>query len=101
MLGFRKWRPNPPLDRWIRGSVIEVLMSSGSKMSLKSASHRNMTMTVFGWLCAATSVALGAMYMWAAGAPQRYILVNAAALAVGLTAASFIRRVPVRDGRLA
>jgi cell division protein FtsW (lipid II flippase) len=58
-----------------------------------------MTMTVFGSLCGATSVALGAIYMWAAGAPQRYILVNAAALAVGVIAASFIRRVPVRDRR--
>src|SRR5436190_15717701 len=66
---------------------------------MKSASHPNMTMTVFGSLCAATSVALGAIYMSAAGAPQRYILVNAAALAVGVIAASFIRRVPVRDRR--
>jgi cell division protein FtsW (lipid II flippase) len=37
--------------------------------------------------------------MWAAGAPQRYILVNAAALAVGVIAAPFIRRVPVPDRR--
>ena len=58
-----------------------------------------MTLTIFGWLCAATSVALGAIYMLAAGAPQRYTLVNAAALAVGVIAASFIRRVPVRYRR--
>ena len=54
-------------------------------------------MTAFPWPCAATSVALGAICMFAAGAPQRYILVNAAALAVGVTAASLIRRVPMRD----
>ena len=58
-----------------------------------------MTLAVFGWLCAATSVALGAVYMLAAGAPLRYTLVNAAALAVGVIVASFIRRVPVRYRR--
>jgi cell division protein FtsW (lipid II flippase) len=56
-----------------------------------------MTVTVFGWLCAGASVALGAVYMFVAGAPQRYTLVNAAALAVGLIAASLVRRVPVCD----
>ena len=55
------------------------------------------TVTVFAWLPAATSVALGAIYMLVAGAPQRYILVNAAALAVGVIAASLLRRAPLRD----
>ena len=41
------------------------------------------------------------MYMFAAGAPQRYILINAGALAVGVTAASLIRRFKVRDSNLA
>lgn len=54
-------------------------------------------MTVFARVCAAASVALGAIYMFAAGAPQRYILINAGALAAGVIAASLIRRIPVRD----
>jgi len=57
--------------------------------------------TVFAWLCAATSVALGAIYLFAAGAPHRYILVNAAALAIGVIVAASIRRVPVNDRRFA
>jgi cell division protein FtsW (lipid II flippase) len=57
--------------------------------------------TVFAWLCAAASVALGAIYMFAAGAPRRYILVNTAALAVGVIAASIMRHVPVGDRRFA
>jgi hypothetical protein len=59
------------------------------------------TVTVFAWLCAATSVALGAIYLFAAGAPHRYILVNAAALAIGVIVAASIRRVPVNDRRFA
>lgn len=55
--------------------------------------------TAFAWLCAATSVALGAIYMFVAGAPDRYILVNAAALVLGVLAASFIRHLPVHDRR--
>jgi cell division protein FtsW (lipid II flippase) len=66
-----------------------------------SSTASRITATVFAWLCAATSVALGAIYMFAAGAPPRYILVNTAALAVGVIAASFIRHVPLRDRRLA
>ena len=58
-------------------------------------------MTVFAGLCAATSVALGAIYMVAAGASQRYIVVNAAALAVGVLGASLIRRASMRDRRFA
>jgi cell division protein FtsW (lipid II flippase) len=46
-------------------------------------------------------VVLGAIYLFAAGAPQRYMLVNAAALAVGLIAASLIRRLRPRDRRVA
>jgi len=56
-----------------------------------------MTVTTFGWLSAGTSVALGAVYMLAAGAPQHYTVVNAAAVAVGVIAASLVRRVAVRD----
>jgi cell division protein FtsW (lipid II flippase) len=37
------------------------------------------------------SVALGAAYMYAAGAPSYYLLVNFSALAAGLLAASFVR----------
>lgn len=54
------------------------------------------TMTAFALLCATMSVALGAIYMVAAGASQRYILVNAAALAAGAIAASVISRMRVR-----
>jgi cell division protein FtsW (lipid II flippase) len=56
---------------------------------------------VFAWLCAATSVTLGATYLLAAGAPHRYVAVNAAALAVGVMAASLMRRVRLRERRLA
>ena len=52
-------------------------------------------------LCAAASVALGAIYMLAAGAPHRYILVNTAALIVGLVAALLMSRVRARHRRLA
>jgi hypothetical protein len=51
--------------------------------------------TVSAWLCATTSVALGAAYMAVAGAPRRYVLVNVAALAAGAAAAALIRRLPV------
>ena len=54
------------------------------------------TMTAFALLCATMSVALGAIYMVAAGASQRYILVNAAALTAGEIAASVISRMRVR-----
>ena len=54
-------------------------------------------MTVLTSLCAATSVSIGAIYMFAAGAPERYIATNAAALMVGVVAASVMRRVSVRD----
>ena len=54
-------------------------------------------MTVLASLCAASSVAIGAIYMLAAGAPARYVAINAAALMVGAVAASVMRRVSVRD----
>ena len=44
----------------------------------------------FPLLCASVSVALGAAYMHAAGAPAYYLLVNFSALAVGLIAAPFV-----------
>lgn len=46
---------------------------------------------------AAASVALGAAYMYAAGAPFRYILVNFAALVVGSVAAWFMKRAHARN----
>jgi hypothetical protein len=55
---------------------------------------------VFALFCAAASVALGAIYMFAAGATLRYIVVNAAALLAGVAAASLVRRVVV-NGRAA
>ena len=53
-------------------------------------------MTFFTALCATTSVALGAIYMFAAGAPRLYIAINLAALAIGLLAAPSIKRGLVR-----
>ena len=43
------------------------------------------------FFCATVSVALGAAYMYAAGAPSYYLLVNFSALAAGLLAASLVR----------
>ena len=43
------------------------------------------------FFCATVSVALGAAYMYAAGAPSHYLLVNFSALAAGLLAASLVR----------
>src|SRR4029079_4215313 len=43
------------------------------------------------FFCATVSVALGAAYMYAAGAPSYYLLVNFSALAAGLLAASIVR----------
>lgn len=53
------------------------------------------------WLGAATSVAAGAAYMLATGAPRRYVVVNVAALTLGFAAASVMRRIPARDPNLA
>ena len=58
------------------------------------------TVTAFTFLCAAASVALGAMYMLAAGGPERYVLVNAGALTVGFIAASVLKRVSALDSGL-
>ena len=58
-------------------------------------------MTFLTWFSATTGVALGAIYMSAAGAPQRYILVNVAALVAGVVVATLIGRFPGRERRLA
>jgi cell division protein FtsW (lipid II flippase) len=47
------------------------------------------------------SVALGAAYMYAAGAPSYYLLVNFAALAAGLLAASLVRSALVLNQQVA
>jgi hypothetical protein len=56
---------------------------------------------VFASRCAATSVALGAVYMFAAGGPHRYIFINATALVIGVMTAALIKSVPPRDRRFA
>ena len=58
-------------------------------------------MTILAGMCAATSVALGAMFMFAAGAPRRYLLINFVALAVGVITASLTRRLPLSTPRFA
>jgi hypothetical protein len=85
-LAIRDMVPRPQRD-WDRNVVRLFIIRS--------------IMTVLASLCAATSVAIGAIYMFAAGAPERYIATNAAALMVGVVAASVMRRVPVRDHRVA
>lgn len=57
-------------------------------------------MTLLASLSAVVSVSLGAAYMAAAGAPRQYLLVNAAALAAGLTAAPLCKRI-ARHRRMA
>lgn len=54
-----------------------------------------------GSAAAIASVALGISYMAAAGAPARLLLVNGAALAIGLTTLAILRRLPpaVAPGR--
>lgn len=47
-----------------------------------------------GTAAAATSVTLGICYMAAAGAPARFLLINGAALAIGLTTLAILRRLP-------
>src|SRR3954470_12240644 len=53
------------------------------------------------FFCATVSVALGAAYMYAAGAPSYYLLVNFSALAAGLLAASLVRSALVRNEQVA
>src|SRR3954464_377728 len=53
------------------------------------------------FFCATLSVALGAAYMYAAGAPTYYLLVNFSALAAGLLAASLVRSTLVRNEQVA
>ena len=47
-------------------------------------------------VCGAISVALGSFYLLAAGAPRRYVVANAGALALGLALTMLGRRLPVR-----
>ncbi|HWI17087.1 MAG TPA: FtsW/RodA/SpoVE family cell cycle protein [Vicinamibacterales bacterium] len=56
-------------------------------------------MTIFTWLCAASSVALGSIFMFAAGAPRQYIIINIAALVVGFFVAVLMSRGRVPDAR--
>src|SRR3954462_8530056 len=56
---------------------------------------------VIAGLCAATSVVFGAIYMMAAGAPHTYVVVNVAALVVGVASALLLRRVRARDHGIA
>lgn len=48
-------------------------------------------------LCGTISVALGLVYLFAAGAPRRYLLINAGALALGVAFATIERFVPIRN----
>jgi cell division protein FtsW (lipid II flippase) len=48
---------------------------------------------LLGLVCGASAVGLGVMYMLAAGAPSRYLLVNMGALALGTTAWLTLRKV--------
>ena len=49
-----------------------------------------------GILCAVAAVGLGIGYMVAAGAPERYLLVNGAALAIGLLLYAAVGQLPAR-----
>src|SRR4029079_17142481 len=63
-----------------------------SSMTLVTMLTRRSTRRWFSpFFCATVSVALGAVYMYAAGAPSYYLLVNFSALAAGLLAASLVR----------
>lgn len=55
----------------------------------------------FVLLCGAVSVALGELYLFAAGAPRRYLLVNAGALALGAAFAALERFLPARNRTVA
>ena len=47
--------------------------------------------------CGALSVVLGLTYLFAAGAPRRYLVINASALVIGVVLAMALRRVPLRS----
>ncbi|GMU11052.1 hypothetical protein [Corallococcus caeni] len=53
-----------------------------------------------GALCAVGAVALGLVYMTVAGAPVRYLGVNAGALVLGLLLLALVSRIPEGAGRL-
>jgi cell division protein FtsW (lipid II flippase) len=59
------------------------------------------SVAVLAVLCAAASVAFGAIYLMSAGAPGSYVRINAAALLVGAIVTAAVRRVPVHDQRFA
>jgi cell division protein FtsW (lipid II flippase) len=63
--------------------------------------HNNAAVTKCAVLCGAISVALGAIYMFAADAPRLYLIVNAAAFAVGTIAALLMRQASPPRGRSA
>jgi cell division protein FtsW (lipid II flippase) len=68
-------------------------------MLVRRLRHNTVAVTMCAVFCGAISVALGATYMFAADAPRLYIIVNAAAFAVGTIAALLIRRAsPLRGG---
>ena len=63
-----------------------------SSITLVTMPTRRSTRRWFSpFFCATVSVALGAAYTYAAGAPSHYLLVNFSALAAGLLAASIVR----------
>ncbi|MGE6763557.1 FtsW/RodA/SpoVE family cell cycle protein [Corallococcus interemptor] len=53
-----------------------------------------------GALCASGAVALGLVYMTLAGAPARYLGINAGALVLGLILLALVSRIPVEVRRL-
>ncbi|WP_223640961.1 FtsW/RodA/SpoVE family cell cycle protein [Corallococcus sp. EGB] len=53
-----------------------------------------------GALCAAGAVAMGLVYMTLAGAPVRYLGINAGALVLGLVLLPLVSRIPETEGRL-
>jgi cell division protein FtsW (lipid II flippase) len=59
------------------------------------------SVAVLAVLCAAASVAFGAIYLMSAGAPSLYVRINAAALLVGAMLAAVVRCVPMHDQRFA
>lgn len=54
---------------------------------------------ILGMICATGAVILGLVYMAMAGAPARYLGINAAALLLGLTALALLGRTPPRGGQ--
>src|SRR4051794_12618202 len=62
-----------------------------ASITLVTMLTRHSTRHISPFFCATVSVALGAAYMHAAGAPSYYLLVNFSALAAGLLAAFLVR----------